>query len=350
MELAKLDKNFAVQNEIDRTGLCFYDVEQAPFRVYGVKMMDGCYRRLPESVARSVSEGVLGLHANTAGGRVRFVTDSPRIAIHASMDGIYHSPHFAFAGKCGFDVYQNGVYRKTFMPPVDMTDGFESVIETRLGEKAEILIHFPLYAKVKHLYIGIEEGSVLEAASEYAVDKPVVYYGSSITQGACASRPGNAYQNIQSRLLDFDHINLGFSGNAKAEDAMIDYIAGLEMSAFVYDYDHNAPTAAYLTDTHEKMFKRIRAAHPDLPILMLSRPQPNMLNPDDVDRLRIVTKTYENAIASGDKNVYFIPGPAMMADVKNEGLVDGVHPNDAGFVAMARAMLPVLRKMLSLPE
>ena len=60
MELAKLDKNFAVQNEIDRTGLCFYDVEQAPFRVYGVKMMDGCYRRLPESVARSVSEGVLG--------------------------------------------------------------------------------------------------------------------------------------------------------------------------------------------------------------------------------------------------------------------------------------------------
>ncbi len=348
MELTKIDKNFAVQNEIDRTGLHFYDVEEAPFRVYGVKLDNGCYRRLPEAVAAATSEGVLGLHANTSGGRVRFVTDSPRIAIHASMSGIYQSPHFTFAGKCGFDVYQDGVYRKTFMPPVDMKDGFESVIETRLSEKAEILIHFPLYANVKHLYIGIEEGSVLEPAAEYAITTPVVYYGSSITQGGCASRPGNAYQNIQSRFLDFDHINLGFSGSAKAEDAMIDYINGLEMSAFVYDYDHNAPTAEYLAKTHERMFKRIREAHPTLPILMLSRPQPNLWNPDDAARLEIVRRTYENALAAGDQNVYFITGQDLMADVKNEGLVDGVHPNDAGFVSMARAMLPVLKKMLSL--
>ena len=346
MDLTKIDKNFAVQNEIDRTGLHFYDVEEAPFRVYGVKMDNGRYRRLPESVAAATNEGVLGLHANTAGGRVRFVTDSPRIAIHAAMDGMFQSPHFTFAGKCGFDVYQNGLYRKTFMPPVDMKDGFESVIETRLTEKAEILIHFPLYANVKHLYIGVEEGSVLEAAAEYAVTAPVVYYGSSITQGGCASRPGNAYQNIQSRLLDFDHINLGFSGSAKAEDAMIDYISGLEMSAFVYDYDHNAPTAEYLEKTHERMFKRIREVHPTLPILMLSRPQPNMLNPDDIERLRIVTQSYENALAAGDQNVYFIPGPALMESVKNEGLVDGVHPNDAGFASMAREMLPTLKKML----
>lgn len=347
MDLTKIDKNFAVKNEIDRTGLHFYDVEEAPFRIYGVKMDDGRYRRLPEAVAAATNDGVLALHANTAGGRVRFVTNSPRIAIHAAMDGMFQSPHFAFAGKAGFDVYQNGLYRKTFMPPVDMKDGFESVIETRLTEKAEILIHFPLYANVKHLYIGIEEGSVLEAAKEYAIEKPVVYYGSSITQGGCASRPGNAYQNIQSRLLDFDHINLGFSGSAKAEDAIIDYINDLEMSAFVYDYDHNAPTAEYLAKTHERMFKRIREAHPDLPILMLSRPQPILWNPDDASRLEIVRRTYENALAAGDKNVYFIAGQELMADVKCEGLVDGVHPNDAGFVSMARAMMPVLKKMLN---
>jgi hypothetical protein len=348
MDFTKIDKNFAVQIEIDRTGLHFYDVEEAPFRVYGVKMDNGRYRRLPEAVAAATNEGVHYLHANTAGGRVRFVTDSPRIAIHASMDGVEQSAHFAFAGKAGFDVYQNGVYRKTFIPTSTMRDGFESVIETRLSEKAEILIHFPLYANVKHLYIGLEEGSVLEPAAEYAITTPVVYYGSSITQGGCASRPGNAYQNIQSRLLNFDHINLGFSGSAKAEDAMIDYINGLEMSAFVYDYDHNAPTPAYLAETHERMFKRIRAVHPDLPILMLSRPQPTLWNPDDAARLEIVRRTYENALATGDQNVYFITGQDLMADVKNEGLVDGVHPNDAGFVSMARAMLPVLKKMLSL--
>jgi len=346
MNITEIDQNFAVKEQIDRTGLHFYDAEEAPFRVYGVKMMDGRYRRMPEEVAKAVSNGVHELHTNTAGGRVRFVTNSSRIAIHAAMDGLYQSPHFAFAGKAGFDIYQNGAYRKTFMPPVDMKDGFESVIETRLTEKAEIVIHFPLYANVKRLYIGIEEGSVLEAAADYEITTPVVYYGSSITQGGCASRPGNAYQNIQSRLLNFDYINLGFSGSAKAEDAMIDYIAGLTMSAFVYDYDHNAPTPDYLAKTHEKMFKRIRAAHPTLPILMLSRPQPSLLNPDDLRRHAIVQRTYENAVAAGDKNVYFIPGPALMKGMENEGLVDACHPNDAGFVSMARAMLPTIQKML----
>lgn len=346
MELSRIDRNFAVQTQIDRTGLHFYDVEEAPFCVYGIKMDDGRYRRMPKAVAEAVSEGVLGLHANTAGGRVRFVTNSPRIAIHAAMDGVFQSPHFAFAGKAGFDIYQNGVYRKTFMPDVEMKDGFESVIETRLTNKAEILIHFPLYANVKRLYIGIEEGSVMEPAAAYAIEKPVVYYGSSITQGGCASRPGNAYQNILSRLLDFDHINLGFSGNAKAEQAMIDYIAGLEMSAFVYDYDHNAPTLEHLAATHEKMFKCIRAAHPDLPILILSRPK-YYLSADEPDRLAVIKATYDNAVAAGDQNVYFIPGTALMEDMKNEGLVDGTHPNDAGFVAMARAMLPMLKKILA---
>ena len=81
---------------------------------------------------------------------------------------------------------------------------------------------------------------------------------------------------------------------------------------------------------------------------MLSRPQPILWNPDDAARLEIVKRTYENALAAGDKNVYFISGQELMADVKCEGLVDGVHPNDAGFVSMARVMLPTLKKMLHL--
>ena len=347
MDISQIDKNFAVADQIDRTGLCFYNVTEQPFSLHGVVMDDGRFRRLPEAVAAATNAGVLRLHANTAGGRVRFVTDSPRIAIHAAMDGIELSPHFTFAGKAGFDVYLNGVYRKTFMPPISMKDGFESVIDTRLEGKAEVVIHFPLYACVKQLFVGLEEGSVLEAPSAYVTQKPVVYYGSSITQGGCASRPGNAYENILSRLLHIDHVNLGFSGSAKAEDSIADYIAGLEMSAFVYDYDHNAPSEAHLEATHEKMFRRIREAHPTLPILILSRPK-YYLAADEPHRLEIVRATYENAVAAGDKNVYFIPGTALMEDMKNEGLVDNCHPNDAGFVSMARAICPVLGDMLKL--
>ncbi len=345
MDIAKVDKNFAVEHTISHEGLCFYDAEQAPFRVYGVQRDDGCYRRMPEAVAAKVSSGVLTLHSKTAGGRLRFVTDSPRIAIRAEMDNFHLSPHFAFTGVAGFDLYLDGFYRKTFVPPIDMRNGFESVIDVTFKGEHEILIHFPLYAGVKRLQIGLQEGSSLKGAAEYRFKKPVVYYGSSITQGACASRPGNAYENIISRVLDCDHINLGFSGNAKAEDAIADYVASLSMSAFVYDYDHNAPTVEYLAGTHERMFRRFRAVQPDIPVLMLTRPKYH-LHDEDKQRLAVVKQTYENALAAGDKNVYFIQGTDLVESVREVALVDNVHPNDAGFFSMANVIGDKLRMLL----
>ena len=349
MDISKIDKNFAVPAEIQHEGIKFYNVEEAPFKIYGVRREGDLFRRLPEAVAASVSPGVLHLHSHTAGGRVRFVTDGTVIAIHAEMEGLGRMNHFAFAGSAGFDLYTGSRYVKTFVPPLDMTDGYDSLLDFssrfKAGEKRVFTIHFPLYSRVRRLFVGVKEGCVLEAAPEYRFATPVVYYGSSITQGGCASRPGNAYQNIISAELDCDHINLGFSGNAKGEPLMADYIAGLNMSAFVLDYDHNAPTPEHLAATHEPFFKRIRAAHPDLPILILTRPQ-YYLSAEEQERLAIARTTYENALAAGDKNVYFIAGPDLVASVRNNALVDNTHPNDAGFVSMARAIGPVVAKML----
>ena len=350
MDITKLDRNFAVQTEIDRTGLSFYDVENTPFRVYGTKMVDGCYRRMPEAVATATNNGVREMHTHTAGARVRFVTDSPRIAVRVVIDDFMLQPRTSICGSVALDVYLNGAYCNTFVPPHDplaVQNGFESVIETHLAKKAEVVIHFPLFANVRRLFIGLEEGSILEPAAEYAVKKPVVCYGSSITHGACASRPGNCYENLLARMLDCDFLNLGFSGSAYGEDAIAHHIATLEMSAFVLDYDHNSPSPAHLGRHHERMFKIVREAQPSLPILMLSRPQPYP-NEEERERLAVVRATYENALAAGDKNVYFIPGTALLQDVKNEGLVDNVHPNDAGFLSMARVIAPVLREMLKL--
>lgn len=350
MDITKLDQNFAVQSEIDRTGLCFFDVEEAPFRVYGTQMVDGRYRRIPEAVATAVNNGVREMHTNTAGARVRFVTDSPRIAIRVVIDDFLLQPRTSVCGSASLDLYLDGEYCNTFIPPHDplaVKNGYESVIETHLTGKAEVLIHFPLFANVTRLFVGVEEGSMVEAATEYAITKPVVCYGSSITHGACASRPGNCYENILARVLDCDFLNLGFSGSAYGEDAIATYIATLDMSAFVLDYDHNSPSPAHLCRHHERFFKIVREAQPTLPILMLSRPQPRP-SAEERERLAVVRATYENALAAGDQNVYFIPGTELMWEMKNEGLVDNVHPNDAGFWNMARAIAPVLRKMLSL--
>ena len=206
----------------------------------------------------------------------------------------------------------------------------------------------PLYGGIKSIYIGVDRNSKIEPPAEYRVSKPVVYYGSSITQGGCASRPGMAYQAIISRRLDCDFLNLGFAGNAKAEQEMVDYITGLDMSLFVMDYDHNAPTVEHLSATHEKMFKQIRLAHPELPILMMSRPKYYLVE-DERIRLEIVKATYDNAVAAGDKNVFFINGSTLMnSEIKDNGTVDGCHPTDLGFFSMAQRIIPVMKEILKI--
>ena len=109
--------------------------------------------------------------------------------------------------------------------------------------------------------------------------------------------------SIISRRFHCDYINLGFSGSTRAEDTIAKYIAGLDMSLFVYDYDYNAPTADHLRDTHEKMFQTIRNAYPGLPIIILSRPKIT-LNETEEDRRQIIASTYQKAMASGDNRVF----------------------------------------------
>lgn len=345
--IAEIDKNLAVETSIEREGLRFYDVLQEPFRIHGVFWENGMFRRMPEAVAKTVNEGVYGLHSNGAGGRVRFVTDSPYVAIKTEyIPG--KMPHFAFSGSAGFDMYARvdgeERYAGTFMPPVDVEDGYESVIDFAEKRERYITINLPLYSSVCKLYVGLQEGSVLKEAPEYRVKKPVVYYGSSITQGGCASKPGSSYQSILSRRFDCDYINLGFSGSAKGEEEIVEYIKGLDMRIFVLDYDHNAPSTEHLEQTHGKMFRAIRAAHPTLPIVIMPRPKYYLTEEEQV-RHEIVYRTFQEAKAAGDENVYFISGRKLMEMVGDNGTVDNCHPTDSGFFSMACAVAEVFEEI-----
>ena len=126
---------------------------------------------------------------------------------------------------------------------------------------------------------------------------------------------------------------------------MSDYIKRLPMSVFVYDYDHNAPSVEHLYNTHERMFKEIREENPDLPIIILPRPK-YYINKEEKERAKIIQATYENAIKSGDRNVYFIDNRRLMRLCKNEGTVDNCHCTDLGFFSMAEAVGKVMEKIL----
>ena len=344
--ITKLDENFKIETNIQRPGLVMRSIDEECFSIHGVYKENGVYRRMPGKIAKSVSEAVGCLHLQTAGGRIRFVTDSEYIAVSVVLNNISRMSHFSLTGSAGVDIYADGRYVCTIKPPYDFEDRYEGVID--LGEKKsrEITINMPTYSGVSEFYIGLNKNSKTIKADSYRYEKPVVFYGSSITQGGCASRPGMTYEAILSRKLEFDYINLGFSGNAKGEQEMADYIASLDMSVFVYDYDFNAPTCEHLELTHENFFKTVRKKNPCLPVIMMSRPK--FYTNEHIDKMKdIIKKTYVNAKNSGDKNVYFIDGITLMNErIRDNGTVDGTHPTDLGFFSMAEKIEPILKKML----
>ena len=236
-----------------------------------------------------------------------------------------------------------------------MTEGYSSGKRTD-GADTDYTINFPLYDGVKELYIALKKDAHVSAPAPYTVEKPVVYYGSSITHGGCASRPGNTYEAFISRNLDADYINLGFSGSAKGEFAMAEYIATLDMSVFVMDYDHNTPSEQNLLETHEPFFKAIRAAHPTLPVIFVTAPNTRLsgnVNYAGRGRLytrrNIIRRTYENALIAGDTNVYFIDGFDLFAGEDWDACtVDGTHPNDLGFFRMSQVIGKMVKKALKL--
>ncbi len=352
-DITKIDKNFAVQPVKAGDETVFFNCLEEPFKVYGLMFPENendVFHRMPYEVAKDVNEGVATLNHHSAGGRVKFRTNSPYIIIRVKEPAIYRAPHFTLCGSAGFDLYKDVdgevMYVSSFMPPNDMQDGYEAKRETGISEETDITIHFPLYSRVKSLEIGIAVGSTLKPAADYKYDVPVVYYGSSITQGGCASRPGMAYQNIISRELDCDHINLGFSGSARGEDVIAEYIANLKMSVFVYDYDHNAPSVEHLQNTHSRMFKIIRKKQPDLPIVMVSAPN-GRPNPNQKLRRDVIKATYDEAVANGDRNVWFIDGSEMMRfKGGNEATVDNCHPTDLGFRRMADVIGDTVKEIL----
>lgn len=343
----EIDQNFKAV-AFSKDGFSFYNVDNEPFSIYGVYRDGEKYRRMPEAVAKEISDGVHFFHANTAGGRVRFRTNSSRVAISLKMANLNRGNKFTLCGSCGCDLYADDAYVSTFVPPYDMVDSYESCLPTHSGEWHDYMIHLPLYSEVISLHIGLDEDAGLEAASPYQETLPVVYYGSSITQGGCASRPGLAYEAILSRKFHCDFVNLGFSGSAKAEPRFAEYIKTLPMKAFVYDYDFNAPNLEHLKNTHEAMFRVIREANPTLPIILLSRPKGKLIV-DEPERIEVIKTTYRHAVEAGDQNVYFIDGPTLMAlcgTEGNEGTVDNCHPNDFGFVSMAAALEKVMREFM----
>lgn len=326
----------------------FLDAAKPPFRLYGL-----CepFRRIPEVVAKATSEAVENLASMTAGARLRFSTDSDYIVIHAEITGAENSPQTSKVAAMGFDLYQaeNGTYRFLDIMAPSQGEG-KSYVESRVRLGAgmkDLVVEFPLFTKMDSVYVALREGSELDVGGEYRRLPPIVFYGSSIVHGVGAGRPGSNYPAVIARRLNCDFINLGFAGAAKAEPAIMDYIAGIHMSVFVYDYDHNAPDIDYLQRTHEAGYRRFRKAQPNTPVVMASKVDYHGDVKTNERRRRIILDSYERGLDAGDQNLYFVDGSEIYpSDCRDEATSDGCHPNDAGYLFMAKAIGKAVEKAL----
>lgn len=349
------DKNFDVCAVESVDGLRFYDVKKKPFEIYGLydPENEGQFKRMPDDVARSVNPGVAKLYTNTSGGRIRFSTDSDVILLRSVLANIERASHLSLTGACSFDIYedfpetQTARYISTFIPPLDVKDKFESKLRLPSRKLRYFTIHFPLYSDVLSLEIGVNEDAYIGEGMKYKNIAPIVYYGNSVTQGGCASRAGNSYPNIIGRRLNIDFANLGFSGWGRAEENMTDYLASLDMGVFVCDYDYNAPSPEYLEATHLKLYEKIRAAQPELPIIIMSKCDFVYGEENSVRRRDVIYETFRTAKRRGDNNVYFMDGGSVYSgDYANIAVIDKVHPTDLGFLLIADILEGIIIRAL----
>lgn len=353
-KISDIDKNLKVSSSIKKDNLILLDANIRPFSIFGVFNDGKGFVRMDGKTAKSTNDGVYHLYRHTSGGRITFETDSPYVSIAYKGD-VTLFPHMPLTGTAGFDLYifEDGEfhYFKSFVPPVDKKKKYDSIVEFGSRKMRKILIHFPLYSNVDSLHIGLDGSSELNEFNPYKKDAPVVYYGSSITQGGCASRPGNNYPAIVSQKTLTDFLCLGFSGSAHGEDVIADYISELPMSAFVLDYDHNdIGNPERLREKHFAFYKKVREKHADIPIIMMTSPYSLALSPSIEITKKIIKESFAKA-SENDKNVYFIDGREMFGEeFSGCATVDSCHPNDYGFVKMAQAVLKVFDEIKSKHE
>ena len=359
--VSKWDPNMAAETAgASAGGVTWIDGRDLPIEGRAFDDVEHYYDRLPANVSTNVNAGVRNMKHHTAGMQFRFKTDSKTLRfkwtpLNAKRLAMGHMPS---TGVSGIDIYRwnagkgRWVHVKCFRLPDEAKEDFSFDLDWKYG--GPCLVYLPLYNGLRSFSLGIDAPATVEPLPPRAsgVEKPVVFYGTSITQGACASRPGMSFVNIVGRDLDVPVVNLGFAGNGWMELEMSEHLARIDASCYVLDCLWNMGSAnadnrpgRNVEENYEPFIRNLRAKRPGVPIVMAG--QCNVRNGAPNAKEQFVRALYDRLVAEGWDNLIFLPGPGMFAD-DSEGTVDGCHPNDYGMVALARAYGAAVAEALGL--
>ena len=350
-EIAKWDSRMAADNAVvDTNGVKWIDGKYLPIEGRAFDDVDHFYDRLPANVTTNVNGGVRDMKHHTSGMLFRFKTDSSRLDFkwlpYSRSLAMHHMPS---TGVSGVDVYRwdekkgRWFYVKTGSVK-DAEKGGSLSISWTPGTPC--LVNLPLYNGVKEFKLGIETNATVEALPprKSGIDKPVVFYGTSITHGGCCSRPGLAFVNRVGRDLDVPVVGLGFSGSGKMELEMSEHLARIDASCYVMDCIWNMGVDL-VTRRYEPFIRNLRAKRPDVPIVMAEHCDVFCGGPDNRDRF--IRALYGKLVSEGWKDLVYLPNTDMYSG-DGEGTVDAVHPNDIGMESMSKAFGGAVREALKL--
>jgi hypothetical protein len=345
------------QAPTEQVALDWHDAKKLTIEGLGFTDVKSPYDRLPGRAEGVVRQAVWDLSRDSAGVLVRFAANTPMLRARWTLNKTrLAGVNMTAIGASGLDLYTKtgpgawrwlGVGRPTNVPTT------EDVLANGLpkGDR-EYMLYLPLFNGVTSLEIGVPKGTVLNPGSARpAGRKPIVFYGTSITHGASASRAGMTHVAILGRVFDRPVINLGFSGNGRMELEVTKYVAELDASVFVLDCLPNM-SAKDVEERAEACVKLLRTAHPSTPILLVEDrnypdgfliPTRRERNESNHAALRTV---YERLQQAKVGNLHYLKADDLLGD-DGEGTTDGSHPSDLGFVRQAKAFEKPLRKILT---
>ena len=360
LAVEKLDRNMAV-NEVQEEKVKWFSADDAPLRLTGFyfRKKGDLFRRFP--LDEKLPPAVNGLSWHTAGGQLSFISNTKVVRIKVVLGHESLMDHCTKIGSSGFDIYMGkpgGVQYFCGSSRIKVNcDSYEvDMFKHEQAEMREFTLNFPLYCGIDSFEIGFSEEAEIKAPTPWKDDAPVVVYGTSITQGGCANRPGMAYTNILSRRLKRPFLNFGFSGNGKGEKYVFEQLAKIENPAmFILDYEANAHKEGIIA-TLSNGIDILRAKHPETPIMVVSQFHFNSEYlktgsvtarfKDAEDTWRFERAEVNRRRRAGDKNIHFVYGGWKNEEDWTEFTVDGCHATDLGFYMFAKMLTPKVAKVL----
>jgi len=323
-------------------------------RAFGAMERKRWFDRLPAAADGKVTAAVWNLSRDSAGMMVRFKTDSTYIwadytLLRERINGVNMTP----IGASGLDLYARddaGKWRWVGVARPEKKAVRVELINSLKPGLREYAVYLPLYNGIEKLSLGVDPAAKFESLAP-RTEKPIVFYGTSITHGASASRPGMVHTAILGRRFDRPVINLGFSGNGRMDAAVGELLVTIDAAVFIIDCLPNMG-AALVRERTIPLVKQLRAAHPTTPIILVEdrrytnvwiQPKRDQGHTENHAALR---ESFAKLKADGVKGISYIPGDDLLGD-DGEGATDGSHPNDLGFVRQADVMEPIIRAALA---